>query len=57
MVDGPRLGGRKKHCRSQCTSEGYKRGPVATACGEGHIAVGCRPAGMKERQNIDIDKT
>lgn len=57
MVDGPRLGGRKKHCWSQCTSEGYKRGPVATACGEGHIAVGCRAAGMKVRQNIDIDKT
>jgi hypothetical protein len=57
MVDGPRLERRKKHCWSQCTSEGYKRGPVATACVEGRIAVGCRPAGMKVLQSIDIDKT
>lgn len=54
MVDGPGLE-RRKHYWRQCTSEGYKREPVATGCVEGRIAVGCRLAGTKVLRSIGID--
>jgi hypothetical protein len=56
-VGGPKWEGRKKHCLSQCTSGGYRRGSVGIAHAGDHIAGGCRRAGMVWPPSTGTDKT